>query len=468
VAELSRRRFLQLSAMSAGVAALAACGPAATPAPAKEVAPAEKEAAPAPAARTEIVFLCAGTSEVESKHQRHWTDEFNSTNPDNIFVKIELIGWSDIFTKERAYIAAGDAYELAWYCGATAKEKWLMGWVEPLDEYLGDVKGTFKDSLFDPKSPNVVEKDGQEHWIGMPFCHYGIGVIGRRDVIAEKTGMDDNAAILDKLSTYAGFLEVAEAIHDPEDFYAISGPSNHWPFDTLLNNGLHSTADFSDDWRDAYIEGLEFVQELFRMSPPDAVTWTHRDDVAAYSNGTVGLNRQGTYFYGDVIPRSPHLMTAETCIVLPVPHGPAIDGNVISIGYCGYYMCSKSNKKEAAAKFMRFLAQPDAQNTFPMNLSPLKGVDSRQQVAELEKLFPDMYGERAIFWFDQWNAAMDKHTNWWSEATVPSEEINKIFNDEMVRLFNGETTPTEVYDTIKPQIEAICKICPRRDGKQFE
>ena len=393
MSELSRRRFLQLSAVATSVTALNACGPAQpTPAPKeKEAAPAEKEAAPAPAEKTEIVFLCAGTSEVESKHQKHWTEEFNKTNKDNIFVKIELIGWSDILTKERAYIAAGDAYELAWYCGGTAKEKWLMGWVEPLDEYLGDIKDTFKDSLFDPKSPNIVEQDGKTLWIGMPFCNYASGIVGRRDVVAEKTGMTDNAAILDKMSTYAGFLEVAHAIHAPEDFYAISGPYNHWPAEMLLNNGLLSTADFSDDWKDAYIEGLEFVKELYSMSPPDAVNWVHRDDVTAYSNGSVGLNRQGTYFYGDIIPRNPDLLTEETCIVIPDPHGPRIDENIIPIGFCGYYMCSKSKKKEAAAKFMRFLAQPEPENTFPMNLSPLKGVDTKKQLAELEKLFPGMY-----------------------------------------------------------------------------
>ena len=63
---------------------------------------------------------------------------------------------------------------------------------------------------------------------------------------------------------------------------------------------------------------------------------------------------------------------------------------------------------------------------------------------------------------------MDNNKTWWSEAVVPGEEINKIFNDEMVRLFNGETTPAEIYDAIKPQIEEICKICPRQDGKTFE
>jgi ABC-type glycerol-3-phosphate transport system substrate-binding protein len=131
-------------------------------------------------------------------------------------------------------------------------------------------------------------------------------------------------------------------------------------------------------------------------------------------------------------------------------------------------MCSKSQKKEATAKFMHWLATPEVENTFPMNLSPLKGVDSKQQVAKLDELFPGMYGDRAIWWFDQWNAAAERHTTFWNEPVVPSEEVNKIFNDEMVRLFNDETTPEEIYDTIKPQIEAVCKICPRQDGKTFE
>lgn len=470
---LSRREFLQLSATATALVALSACAPKPTPTPPpkKEAAPTKpptKAAAPAPAKKTDITFLCAGTSEVESKHQKHWTEEFNKTNTDNINVKIELIGWSDLMTKQRSYIAAGDAFELAWYCGAAASERYLMGWVEPLDEYLGDIKDTFKDSLFDPKSPNIIEKDGKTHWIGMPFCNYCSGILARRDMIIEKTGMDNNEDILKKLSTYDGFIEVAEKMHNPEDFYAISGPSNNWPSEMLKNNGLLSTADFSADWKDAYITALKYSKKLFEMMPPDSPTWVHRDDVTAYSNGTVGFDRAGTWFYGDIIPRNPDLLTEETGIVVPVPHGPAIDNNVIPVGFCGYFMCSKSKKKEATAKFMHFLATPEVENTFPMNLSPLKGVDAAQQIQELEKLFPGMYGDRAKWWFDQWNAATDRHVSWWNEPVVPSEEVNKIFQDEMVRLFNDETTPEEIYDTIMPQIEEVCKICPRRDGKEFE
>jgi len=268
--------------------------------------------------------------------------------------------------------------------------------------------------------------------------------------------------------TYDGFLDVAKKIHSAPDFYAISGPYNFWPGPVLMENGLLSAADSSPDWQDKYIAALEYVVKLNELMPKDAVTWVHRDDVTAYSNGTVGLNRQGTYFYGDVIPRSPDLMTAEKCIVLPDPRGPGIKDNLVGIGFCGYWLCSKSKRKDAAIKFMRWLAKPEVENTFPMNLSPLKGVDATQQVKELDKLFPGMYGERAIWWFDQWNAMMTNHTPWWGDVVVPSAEITKIFDDEMVKLFNKETTPQKAYDTMKPAIEAICKSCPRQDGKKFQ
>ena len=467
---LSRRHFLQLSAVAAGAAALASCGPKAAPTPA-----AEKEAetkapptsAPAAQGKTPVVFLCAGTSEVESKHQKYWTEEFNKATAD-VEAKIELIGWSDLGTKQRAYIAAGDAFEVSWYCGGGAKEAWLMDWVAPLDEGLGDLKDTFKPFLFDPMSPNVVEKDGKKYWIGLPFCNYAIGVVARKDRIIEKAGLADNKAIQEAMATYDGFLAVAQKIHNPPDFYAVSGPYDFWPSEILLQNGLFSVADFSPDWQDKYIAALEYVVKLNELMPKDSVTWVHRDDVTAYSNGTVGLNRQGTYFYGDVIPRSPDLMTAEKCIVLPEPHGPGVKDNLVGIGFCGYWMCSKSKHKDAAVKFMRWLAKPEVENTFPMNLSPLKGVDAKMQVKELDKLFPGMYGERAIWWFDGWNEMLDKHTPWWGDVVVPSAEITKIFSDEMVRLFNKETTPQKAYDAMKPAIEAICKSCPRQDGKKFQ
>ena len=73
-----------------------------------------------------------------------------------------------------------------------------------------------------------------------------------------------------------------------------------------------------------------------------------------------------------------------------------------------------------------------------------------------------------MWWFNQWNNVLAESESWFGKAVVPNEEITKIVEDAMVRLFNDQTTPEECYETIKPKIEEICKICPRQDGKEFE
>ena len=105
---LSRRRFLQLSAASAGVLALAACAPVAPgAAPAGGGEPA--------AAATGIRFLTQGGNDTDFLRYEPLIENFQAANPD---ITVEPIwepgGAIEVQTKLLTLIAAGDAPDVYW------------------------------------------------------------------------------------------------------------------------------------------------------------------------------------------------------------------------------------------------------------------------------------------------------------------------------------------------------------------
>src|SRR3954469_2819865 len=98
--QLSHREMLRWLGMSSAALAIAACAPPPAPATGAQAAPtkAAKVESQTPGfqvsppqfnknAKTVLVFLNAGTSQVESMHQNRWVDQWNKANSD---VQIDL------------------------------------------------------------------------------------------------------------------------------------------------------------------------------------------------------------------------------------------------------------------------------------------------------------------------------------------------------------------------------------------
>src|SRR5690606_31152325 len=210
-----------------------------------------------------LVFLNAGTSQVESIHQTRWVEQWNSANAD-IQIDLQFVSWADLPTKQQAYLSAGTPPDITWYCGAAAQELYQKGWSEPLDSHLGNVKDRYVDELYGQGSPSM-SPDGQ-NWLGVPFCMYGEGLVVRKDIL-EEAGIED----LSTLKTWDGWREAVMKVHNPPDMYGYQFPQHP---DMLTgtagryfnSNGLAHIADFRDSKKDAYIETMEFIKSMLEFS----------------------------------------------------------------------------------------------------------------------------------------------------------------------------------------------------------
>ena len=461
---MSRREMLRLMGISTAFFAVAACAPSAAPgAAAPAAAPTEAElesqtpgfqvSAPAfnPDAETVLVFLNAGTSQVESLHQNRWVEKWNQANPD-VQVDLQYVSWADLAIKEQAYLSAGTPPDVVWYCGATARELYQKGWTAPLNEVLSGAKDRYVDELFMPGSPSM-STDGQD-WLGVPFCMYGEGMVIRKDVFAA-AGIED----LSQFKTWEGWKEAVAAVHNPPDMYGYQLPQHpDIMADTagryFNSNGLAHLADFRDSKKDAYIEVMEFMKAMLEYSHPAAKAWRHGDEIAAWTAGNIASMGTGSYFYGDIIPTAPQLATRENMAAIAFPHGPQLDNNMTPLGFCGYAMFKDSPNQAQTAEFLSFYASCDADNEFPMNMSPCKDVDIDYRVNAYKMYSPDNY-EQVRWWFEDWLQIMATADKAYAQGYIPSAEINKIWTDNFPAWAYEGTSTADAYELLKAQIMPI-------------
>jgi ABC-type glycerol-3-phosphate transport system substrate-binding protein len=394
--------------------------------------------------RTRIVYLSAGSAEVEQRHDQKWVDAFNASQ-DRIHVEYELVAWADLFTKLYAYIAAGDAPDVVWYAPTQINEWQKMGILEPLDEWLGSSKDTYLPHLLGPGSDVIF--DGAMY--GAPFTQAARAWVVRRDWL-EEAGIDP-----DSLHTWDDFLAAAAAITDPAaGRYAmtialsedrIPTGALHWYFGPGF--GLNAVDDFRDEKRDAYIEMLTLVQDLAPYMPPAQSGWTHRDTIISYVNGTVGMAMQGSYFQGDLAPLAPELAHPDVSAIIANPAGGDRTETSIAAYTVGYVMMNASRNKEAAAEFIRYMTETSTLKEWPMNVAPRVDVTIDDRVAVL--------GEGVRWWEERWQELFSGEV---AELVAqvpytPAGEINAITTDVLRKLLDGAVTPEQAYDELRTRIE---------------
>jgi multiple sugar transport system substrate-binding protein len=397
--------------------------------------------------RTRIVYLSAGSAEVEQRHDQKWVEEFNRSQ-DRIHVEYELVAWADLFTKLYAYIAAGDAPDVVWYAPTQINEWYQMGILEPLDEWLGDTKDTYLPHLLGPGSDVIF--DGQMY--GAPFTQAARAWVVRRDWL-EDAGIDPEG-----IRTWDDFRDAAAAITDPaEGRYALSFafaedriPTGaiHWYFGPGF--GLNAVDDFREETRDDYIAMLDFIQSLAPYMPPAQSAWTHRDTIISYVNGTVGMAMQGSFFQGDLAPLAPELAHPDVSMILanPAPADGSRTEPAIAAYTVGYVMMNASQNKEAAAEFIQYMTQSSTLREWPMNVAPRVDVTIEDRV--------EVLGEEVRWWEEAWQDLLSGRD---AELVAqvpytPAGEINAITTAVLADLLAGSLTPEQAYEELRTRIEA--------------
>ena len=402
-------------------------------------------ATPEPEMHT-VVYLSAGTADVEQDWNEKWVKAFNDTH-DNIQIQYELVSWSDLLPKAAAMIAAGTPPDIAWYAPSQIVEWYHGGLLEPLDEWLAEDLAEQLPPIRDPAASDIIY-DG--HYYGLPFCLAGRAFVVRKDLLAEAGYDVEDLGGWD----WEKFKEVAAAVTKPPNQYAIDcafGEPRITAGDGaeayFLTNGLEDLTDFED--RDAYIESLQMVADIFPYSPPAQVTWMHADTLTAYMNSVVAMHSTGSFFFGDIKRQAPVIMSDEKTAVLPYPQGPRMTQPIVPWYTVGWVMFKASREKEAAAEVLSFLGSKEAVNEWPMNMAPRVGISLEDRVRVSE------FGEDVRWWLEDWQWMMENTGPVKRPGYAPATEINKIFNEELLRLYNKEITPEECYEALKARIEPI-------------
>jgi ABC-type glycerol-3-phosphate transport system substrate-binding protein len=406
-----------------------------------------------------LVFLNAGTSQVESTHQNKWVAQWNQQNPD-IQVDLEYVAWADLPTKTQAYLAAGTPPDVSWYCGNTDQESYAKGWIEPLDDHLSDIKSNYNPLLFAPGSPSM-SPDGA-HWLGVPFCMSCEGLVVRKDYLAS-AGVTD----LSTLQSWDGFKAAVAKVGNPPQIYGYQFPQDpsmlsYTASRFFLGNGLLHIADFRDSKKDAYIQTLDYIKSLMPYSPDAAKAWNHGGEIAAWTAGNIATMGTGSYYFGDIIPTAPDIATTDKMAAMPFPIGPQLSKPVNSLGFCGYMMFKDSKHKEETAKFLKFLASPQADNEFPMNLAPTTNVNIDQRVQAYQQYSPDHY-QQDRWWQEAWVNIADptKVDQKFGVAYIPSDEIDHLWQNVFPTWAYGNTSTSDAYEQLKQQISPVLQNAPQ-------
>lgn len=395
--------------------------------------------------KTRIVYLSAGSAEVEQRHDQKWVEAFNASQ-DRIHVEYELVAWADLFTKLYAYIAAGEAPDVVWYAPTQINEWNKIGILEPLDEWLGEEKNTYLPHLLGDSSDVIF--DGQMY--GAPFTQAARAWVIRKDWL-EEAGIDPAS-----VRTWEDFRDAAAAITDPAaGRYALSFAMSeeriptgaiHWYF--APGYGLNAVDDFREEKRDAYIEMLGMIQSLAPYMPPAQDAWTHRDTIISYVNGTVGMAMQGSFFQGDLAPLAPELAHPDVSVILANPSSPYTAEPTIAAYTVGYVMMNASRNKEAAAEFINFMTRSSTLKEWPMNVAPKIDVSIEDRV--------EVLGEEVRWWEEAWADLLSGAS---SELVAmvpytPAGEINAITTAVLRDLLAERLTPEQAYESLRGQIEA--------------
>jgi ABC-type glycerol-3-phosphate transport system substrate-binding protein len=114
-------------------------------------------------------------------------------------------------------------------------------------------------------------------------------------------------------------------------------------------------------------------------------------------------------------------------------------------------MFNSSKHKEETAKFLKFIASPEADNEFPMNISPVKEQSLDARVEAYKLYSPNAY-QNVRGWYEAWNTVLAGADQAFADAYLPSAEINKIFIDTFPSwVYEGKSTEA-AYNELKALI----------------
>ncbi len=226
--------------------------------------------------------------------------------------------------------------------------------VNDLYEQIGEEHGGWLDSA----NSLVTGEDFGDNVYGIPYATNG-NVLYRRNDLLEPAGFPDAPETWEELG------EMARAINDPPNVYAMSFALSNVGDGNLTTTMLQSwggrVAD--DEGQDCTLDSpetrafLEWITTAYAdgLFPPGVTTWDGAGDNTAYQSGQAGFIANPGSVRNALVESDPEL--AEATLYSALPAGPAM--RIAPVNAVVRSISATSDKQELAADLIAYLADDD-------------------------------------------------------------------------------------------------------------
>ncbi len=382
---VKRRDVLKGIAGVAGLATvpslLAACGPAASPAPAgggATPAPTAAGTAPATAAAGSFTLGSNASDAVPKATLQSIVDEF--TKQTGITVKINTVDHGTFQDQLSSYLQGTPDDVFTWFSGYRMRFFAAQGLVTEIDDVWAKVGGNYSDAF----KVGSTGDDGHVYFI--PIYNYPWAVFYRKSVFAEKNYQIPTT--IDELKTLAAQMQKDGLI--PFAF----GDSDGWPamgtFDiiNLRQNGYDFHVGLmagTEKWTDAKTKkAFEVWKDLLPYYQEGAAGRTWQDAAQALVQKKAGMYLLGMFVSQQF--QAAGQADLDDLDFFPYPNfGTAFDAEKALDAPIDGFMVSKNSPSlsqdlDAAKAFMEYLGQPATQVAWvtqdPGNIAASKNADT--------------------------------------------------------------------------------------------
>jgi len=361
-----------------------------------------------------------------------FVDQFEAKNPG---VKIEKV--------PTPYSAYNDALSTSFEAGGgpdiffiqdMALVSWIdRGYLEPLDNWI-----TLKDyaEAFPPQQVTA-EKDGKTYAVIYEGFPYGALIYNK--VLLDK-------AKVDVPKTPDELLMVSDAVFEATGKTGLAHPTNFANPSYIMQGGMIVIEGFGGrivkDGKFAvkepeFIKGVEFLTEIYNLkSHPAGMQFGLQRQ--QFLDGEAAMVMDGSYWPGMCKTASEELYANIGVARCPFPD-PA---SPFETNWYAINTNSSEPKKEAAAKFIQFLLEPEQANKWA-TISGIPGLTFTYDAVEKENPWFEVYAEVSPYGIVR---PLPGH-----ESDTP--EIRKIVADSISFAMSGKVTPKEAMNKLQEDLE---------------
>lgn len=330
---------------------------------------------------TELRMLYPGTSEIEREWAADLQDLVSERYPE-YDLQIEFLVWDEMEPTLTTMMEAGDYPDLM--MTQSLSNLVAMDALMPLDEYFDSDERSFERDNFIPSTLEFSTVDGNLY--SMPVLAISYGLIVNEDML------NDAGYEVSDLETWDDIYEAADAMTEGENYgYSFAGGVDRFVFrDVMISGHSNDGLDPSQvDREQEYTELLEFYQELGPYMPDAQVTWDYADMFRSYSNETIGMIANGSYFSANVYDLNPEII--EKSRFVPFPTGPSASEPQVPTSNAGFAVIRESENPEAALDVLELIYEEmSAQQAGAVNLTARTDLTAEDIAPHAEEVYPEV------------------------------------------------------------------------------